>query len=63
MSDTQDYIRVTVPAPGERHLYSFIHSEISHSFEAKTPISSLGVWPSNNLLPDTITVGLSHALA
>ena len=84
MAEGPDYIRVTVPAPGERYLAQYIRSEIVHeligiwgnpgigeryvkseivhSMPAKTPISTLGVWPSDNILPDSITMGLSHVL-
>ena len=46
------------PGIGER----YIKSDIIHSMPAKTPISTLGEWPSGNLLPDSIGVSLEHTL-
>lgn len=83
MSDTQDYIRVTVPAPGEQFMprllrtdllseVSFpvpgeqfiprlLRSDIEVSARIWEPVSTVGAWDPVNPLPDTITIGLSHA--
>lgn len=57
-------IIVEIPDPGERYLSQYVHSEVSHSFVPKTPISTLGEnWPGGDVLPDTITVGITHAIS
>lgn len=40
---------------------AFIRSEIIHSMPVSAPISWLGILEPSNLLPDSITVGISHA--
>ena len=47
------------PGIGER----YIKSEIIHSIPAKTPTSTLGEWPSDNIASDTVEVSLEHTLS
>lgn len=51
-----------LPSPDEGFLRQTIHSEVSHAFTPVTPFSILGEWASDNLLPDSIGIGVSHVL-
>lgn len=60
MGDTHDYIRVTVPAPGEQFIPRQLRSELILSARIWEPISTVGTWDPQNPLPDSIFVELSH---
>ena len=48
------------PDPGERFLPSSLRVNLSHNFEGFSPLSTVGVYPPANPLPDSIEVSLSH---
>ena len=52
---------VDFPTPGEQFVPRQLRSELFPSARIWEPVSTLGVWEPTNLLPDTITVSLSHA--
>lgn len=55
--------RVMIPAPGERFIYKYIHSDIISSMTAKPALSVVGQWADIQILTDSISVGVTSAVA
>ena len=48
---------------GAEQLDRIVHSDIIHEMTEKTPLSTLGEWPDDDILPNTIAIEVSHELS
>lgn len=62
MADKPDYIRVDAgPPPEPPAQVRVIHSDLIHSMPVKDLVCWLGQPTPANILPDSITIGVTHA--
>lgn len=61
-ADTQDYIHLHAGAPPDPPAFvRILRSEIIHSMPVKDLVSWVGEPSPSNILPDSITVEVTHA--
>jgi hypothetical protein len=61
MIEGPDYIRISIPDPGEQMLDRFLNSDLIHSTTAIQQFSEAGILTPINRIENFISVSLVHA--